>query len=67
MMPCFLVLKGYDILHLLVRGNLGPILRAVGSESDVKCVPCRRALYSMPLFLLQRQEGIFNEAGLFVE
>jgi hypothetical protein len=32
-----------DILHLLVRGNPGPILRAVDSKSDRMCVPCRRA------------------------
>jgi hypothetical protein len=45
-MPCFLVQKGYvlvDILHLLVRGNPVPILRAVDSESGRRCVPCRRA------------------------
>jgi hypothetical protein len=45
-MPCFLVQKGYvlvDILHLLVHGNPGPILRAVGSKSDRRCAPCRRA------------------------
>jgi hypothetical protein len=36
-MPCFRVPKGYelvDILHLLVRGNPGPILHAVASKSD---------------------------------
>ena len=46
MMPCFRVPKGYvlvDILHLLVRGNPGPILRAVGSKSDRMCVLCRSA------------------------
>jgi hypothetical protein len=40
-MPCFRVLEGYVlviILHLLVRGNPKPILRAVGSESDRMCV-----------------------------
>jgi hypothetical protein len=40
-MPCFRVPKGHvlvDILHLLVRGNPGPILRAVGSKSDRRCV-----------------------------
>jgi hypothetical protein len=45
-MPCFLVQKGYvlvDILHLLVRGNPGPILRAVVSKSDCRCAPCQRA------------------------
>jgi hypothetical protein len=45
-MPCFRVPKGYmlvDILHLLVRGSPGPILRAVGSESDRRCVLYRRA------------------------
>jgi hypothetical protein len=45
-MPCFLIRKGYvlvDILHLLVRGNPGPILRAVVSKSDRRCGRCRRA------------------------
>jgi hypothetical protein len=32
-----------DILHLIVRGNPGPILRAVDSKSDRRCVPCQRA------------------------
>jgi hypothetical protein len=32
-----------DILHLLVRGNPGPILRAVVSKSDWRCAPCQRA------------------------
>jgi hypothetical protein len=50
-MPCFLVQRGYvlvDNLHLLVRGNPGPILRAVGSKSDRRCAPCRRAPFSGP-------------------
>jgi hypothetical protein len=45
-MPCFLIRKGYvlvDILHLLVRGHPGPILRAVVSKSDRRCGHCRRA------------------------
>jgi hypothetical protein len=37
-MPCFQVPKGYvlvDILHLLVRGDPRPILRAVDSKATV--------------------------------
>jgi hypothetical protein len=50
-MPCFLVQKGYvfvDILHLLVRGKPGPILRAVVSESNCRCAPCQRAPFFGP-------------------
>jgi hypothetical protein len=50
-MPCFLVQKGYvlvDILHLLVRGKPGPILRAVVSKSDCRCAPCQRAPFFGP-------------------
>jgi hypothetical protein len=53
-MPCFLVQKGYvlvDILHLLVllvRENPKPILRVVGSKSDRRCAPCRRAPFLGP-------------------
>jgi hypothetical protein len=45
-MPCFLLQKGYvlvGILHVLLRGNPGQILRAVDSKSDRRYVPCRRA------------------------
>jgi hypothetical protein len=48
---CFLVQKGYvlvDILHLLVRGNPGPILRAVVSKIDCRCAPCQRAPFFGP-------------------
>jgi hypothetical protein len=50
-MPCFLVPKGYvlvDILHLLVHGNPGPILRAVVSKSGCRCAPCQRAIFFGP-------------------
>jgi hypothetical protein len=50
-MPCFLVQKGYvfvDILHLLVRGNPRPILRAVVSKSDCRYAPCQRAPFLGP-------------------
>jgi hypothetical protein len=46
MIPCFRVSKDsvlVDILHLLVRGNPGPVLRAVGLKSDRRCVLFRRA------------------------
>jgi hypothetical protein len=64
-MPCgFRFLKGnvlVDILHLLVRGNPGPILHAVGSKSDRRCVlPLANNFHV--IFLLWWQEAIFIEA-----
>jgi hypothetical protein len=50
-MPCFFVQKGYvlvDVLHLLVRGNPGPTLRAIVSKSDCRCAPCQRAPFFGP-------------------
>jgi hypothetical protein len=66
MMPCFWVCVGRHSTPP-VHGKPGPILRAVGSKSDGRCVPCQRAPFFWTFLLSRWQEAIFIEVRFFVQ